>query len=176
MKRFKSPGQAQRFLSAHDGINNLFHLRRDHLPARYRPHAPAGRQHRAEALRRGRVAGREARHQDAPVLEEAPSLAIPPMLGGRAVGSRWSAHLLRHEGRRLLGGLWPSLALHASHRDSSQRGLARARRSRRTNAMTRVAHSEGFFRLRTVGEHGSHVRHEQNPNHSPCQNVHNLTP
>src|ERR671910_1213587 len=34
MKRFKSPGQAQRFLSAHDGINNLFHLRRDHLPAR----------------------------------------------------------------------------------------------------------------------------------------------
>ena len=33
MKRFKSPGQAQRFLSAHDGINNLFHLRRDHLPS-----------------------------------------------------------------------------------------------------------------------------------------------
>jgi putative transposase len=34
MKRFKSAGQAQRFLSAHDGINNLFHLRRDHLSAR----------------------------------------------------------------------------------------------------------------------------------------------
>src|ERR671927_345922 len=33
MKRFKSAGQAQRFLSAHDPINNLFHLRRDHLPA-----------------------------------------------------------------------------------------------------------------------------------------------
>src|SRR3954452_2958933 len=33
MKRFTSAGQAQRFLSAHDGINNLFHLRRDHLPA-----------------------------------------------------------------------------------------------------------------------------------------------
>jgi putative transposase len=33
MKRFKSAGQVQRFLSAHDGINNLFHLRRDHLPA-----------------------------------------------------------------------------------------------------------------------------------------------
>src|SRR3954452_7880599 len=33
MKRFKSPGQAQRFLSAHDQINNLFHLRRDRLPA-----------------------------------------------------------------------------------------------------------------------------------------------
>src|SRR3954471_16297153 len=32
MKRFKSPGQAQRFLSAHDQINNLFHLRRDHRP------------------------------------------------------------------------------------------------------------------------------------------------
>src|SRR5919206_1596832 len=31
MKRFKSPGQAQRFLSAHDQINNLFHLRRDHV-------------------------------------------------------------------------------------------------------------------------------------------------
>ena len=33
MKGFKSPGQAQRFLSAHDGINNLFHLRRDHITA-----------------------------------------------------------------------------------------------------------------------------------------------
>src|SRR3954452_23973491 len=33
MKRVKSAGQAQRFLSAHDGINNLFHLRRDHRPA-----------------------------------------------------------------------------------------------------------------------------------------------
>ena len=33
MKRFKSAGQAQRFLSAHDPINNLFHFRRDHVPA-----------------------------------------------------------------------------------------------------------------------------------------------
>src|SRR5689334_16820895 len=33
MKQFKSAGQAQRFLSAHAGINNLFHLRCDHLPA-----------------------------------------------------------------------------------------------------------------------------------------------
>src|SRR5437588_9170050 len=33
MKRFKSAGQAQRFRSAHDQINNLFHLYRDHLPA-----------------------------------------------------------------------------------------------------------------------------------------------
>jgi putative transposase len=33
MKRFKSAGQAQRFLSAHDGIANLFHLRRDHTSA-----------------------------------------------------------------------------------------------------------------------------------------------
>ena len=33
MKRFKSPGQAQRFLSAHDPISNLFHLRRDHVTA-----------------------------------------------------------------------------------------------------------------------------------------------
>ena len=33
MKRFKSPGQAQRFLSTHDQINNLFHLHHDHLPA-----------------------------------------------------------------------------------------------------------------------------------------------
>ncbi len=32
MKRFKSAGQAQRFLSAHDGINNLFHLRRHQVP------------------------------------------------------------------------------------------------------------------------------------------------
>ncbi len=37
MKRFKSAGQAQRFLSAHDQINNLFYLRRDHTTAvRYR--------------------------------------------------------------------------------------------------------------------------------------------
>ncbi len=33
MKRFKSARQAQRFLSAHDPINNLFHLRRDHITA-----------------------------------------------------------------------------------------------------------------------------------------------
>src|ERR1041384_8328622 len=33
MKRFKSARQAQRFLSAHDQINNLFHLRRDHVSA-----------------------------------------------------------------------------------------------------------------------------------------------
>jgi len=33
-KRFKSAGQAQRFLSAHDGINNLFLLLRRHqVPA-----------------------------------------------------------------------------------------------------------------------------------------------
>jgi hypothetical protein len=30
---FKSAGQAQRFLSAHDQINDLFHLRRDHVTA-----------------------------------------------------------------------------------------------------------------------------------------------
>ena len=33
MKRFRSPRQAQRFLSAHGQIANLFHLRRDHVPA-----------------------------------------------------------------------------------------------------------------------------------------------
>ncbi len=33
MKRFKSAGQAQRFLSAHDGINNLLYLRRHRVPA-----------------------------------------------------------------------------------------------------------------------------------------------
>ncbi len=33
MKRFKSAGRAQRFLSAHDGINNLFHLRREYVNA-----------------------------------------------------------------------------------------------------------------------------------------------
>ena len=33
MRRFKSAGQAQRFLSAHDGISNLFHLRRHQVPA-----------------------------------------------------------------------------------------------------------------------------------------------
>jgi putative transposase len=33
MKQFKSAGQAQRFLSTHDRINNLFYLRRDHVTA-----------------------------------------------------------------------------------------------------------------------------------------------
>ena len=33
MKQFKSAGQAQRFLSTHDQINNLFCLRRDHVTA-----------------------------------------------------------------------------------------------------------------------------------------------
>jgi putative transposase len=33
MKRFKSAGQAQRFLSAHDVISNLFLLRRHRVPA-----------------------------------------------------------------------------------------------------------------------------------------------
>jgi putative transposase len=33
MKQFKSGGQVQQFLSAHDQINNLFHLHRDHLTA-----------------------------------------------------------------------------------------------------------------------------------------------
>src|SRR3954467_4852694 len=33
MKRFKSAGQAQRFLSAHDQISNVFQLRRDHVTA-----------------------------------------------------------------------------------------------------------------------------------------------
>ena len=40
-------------------------------PQRRRAHAPAGGQHGPEALRRGRVAGREARHQHAPVLAKA---------------------------------------------------------------------------------------------------------
>jgi len=33
MKQFKSAGQAQRFLLAHDQINNLFRLRRDNVTA-----------------------------------------------------------------------------------------------------------------------------------------------
>jgi putative transposase len=33
MKQLKSAGQAQRFLSAHDQINNLFHLCRDRVIA-----------------------------------------------------------------------------------------------------------------------------------------------
>jgi len=33
MKIFKSAGQAQRFLSAHDGISDFFHLCRHQLPA-----------------------------------------------------------------------------------------------------------------------------------------------
>ena len=33
MKCFKSPRQAQRFLSVHAQVGNLFRLRRDNLPA-----------------------------------------------------------------------------------------------------------------------------------------------
>ena len=33
MKRFKLPGQAQRFLSAHNLISNLFHFHREHVTA-----------------------------------------------------------------------------------------------------------------------------------------------
>ncbi len=41
MKRFKSAGQAQRFLSAHGGNNNFLHLRRDQVPAnQYRTPGP----------------------------------------------------------------------------------------------------------------------------------------
>ena len=37
MRRFKSPGHAQRFLSAHGPINNVFRCQRNHLSAqRYR--------------------------------------------------------------------------------------------------------------------------------------------
>jgi putative transposase len=32
MRRFKSPGQAQRFLSAHGPINNAFRCQRHRLP------------------------------------------------------------------------------------------------------------------------------------------------
>src|SRR5438067_5266785 len=46
MKQFKSAGQAQRFLSAHDQINNLFHLRRDHVTAA---------EHRAYRIQKFRV-------------------------------------------------------------------------------------------------------------------------
>ena len=53
MKRFKSAtGQAQRFLSAHDQINNLFHLRRDHLTAD---------QHRAARTQAFQILGRDHR-------------------------------------------------------------------------------------------------------------------
>jgi putative transposase len=41
MKRFRSAGQAQRFLSARDKINNLFYLRRDHVTACEYPAARA---------------------------------------------------------------------------------------------------------------------------------------
>ena len=33
MRRFKSPGQAHRFLSAHGPINNVFRCQRHRLPA-----------------------------------------------------------------------------------------------------------------------------------------------
>jgi len=49
MKRFKSAGQAQRLLSAHDGINTLFLLLRDHVSAvQYRAARTQAFQVRAE--------------------------------------------------------------------------------------------------------------------------------
>ena len=41
MGRFKSPGQAQRFLTAHDRINNIFRPRRCRLSATSYRHARA---------------------------------------------------------------------------------------------------------------------------------------
>src|SRR5919202_479930 len=59
MKRFKSAGQAQRFLSAHDPINNLFHLCRDHLTTRqYRAARTQAFQTWAEVTGVAAVAGR----------------------------------------------------------------------------------------------------------------------
>src|SRR3712207_2638862 len=53
MKRFKSPRQAQRFLSAHDQISNLFHLRsEEHTSVRYR--AARVRAFRSEERRVGK--------------------------------------------------------------------------------------------------------------------------
>jgi putative transposase len=55
MKRFKSAGQAQRFLSAHDQINNLFQLRRNHLTAdQYRAVRTQGLTDLGRGHRRGR--------------------------------------------------------------------------------------------------------------------------
>jgi hypothetical protein len=45
MKRFKSRGQAQRFLSAHDQIANLFHFRRDAYRRRTSRCQDTGTQH-----------------------------------------------------------------------------------------------------------------------------------
>lgn len=41
MGRFKSPGQAQRFLAAHDQINMIFKPRRYRLTANFYRHARA---------------------------------------------------------------------------------------------------------------------------------------
>jgi putative transposase len=41
MKRLKSARQSQRFLATHEPINNLFHLRCDHVTADQDPPAPA---------------------------------------------------------------------------------------------------------------------------------------
>ena len=52
MKRFKSARHAQRFLSVHDQINNLFHLRRDQATA-----AELRMARRLGRARRDRLAG-----------------------------------------------------------------------------------------------------------------------
>src|SRR3954468_16161529 len=113
------------------------------------------------------------------------------ILGGRAVGSRWSGHPLRREGRGLLGGLWPSVVLVLIHTEHNclqyecasclPPGPLNREASLGLGGVGEPMRCAGCSLRRLlppphVGYHGSHVRHEQNPNHSPCQNVHNLTP
>jgi putative transposase len=79
MKRFKSVGQAQRFLSAHDQINNLFPL--SSLPrARHRQRIPSGTDQGFRALGRGQRCrscriGPAASH---PSRSSADKLTVPP--------------------------------------------------------------------------------------------------
>src|SRR5215212_4715755 len=137
---------------------------------RDRPHAPAGRQHGAEALRRGRVAGREARHQEAPVLEEAPSRRGRRDRPDRGRHPDRARRRRRRPGRPLAGpGRGPGRLLHGGRRVRPrerlrQRGRAPSRGGRRRSAaLDRRAQRHGRDRADAAGPPpATHCREGQN--------------
>jgi hypothetical protein len=66
MKQFKSAGQTQRFLSAHDQINSLFHLRRDHVTVAEHRAEPPGRRHSASGRKTAALPLRYKRNASCP--------------------------------------------------------------------------------------------------------------
>ena len=84
MKRFKSARHVQRFVSIHDPIANLFHLRRDHVTAsQYR--AARSQSLRGLGRDRRRLGGRRPPHRS--LRAALPSQSCPPArLSGLPIG------------------------------------------------------------------------------------------